>query len=64
MKPSKGTAINLSSYTLDAVYSLLQKGINCAVTPRLTPIEDILAGVEKAVPFLPEERAEEARQRP
>ena len=44
------------------VYSLLQKGLNFAVTPRSTPIEDILAGVEKAVISLPVEMAEEARQ--
>ena len=62
-KPSKETVINQSSHTLDdAVYSLLQKGLNFAVTPCSTPIEDILAGVEKAIQFLPEEKAEEARQ--
>jgi len=32
------------------------------VTPRTLPIEDILAGVEKAVQSLPVEMAEEARQ--
>jgi len=32
------------------------------VTPRTIPIEDILAGVEKAMQFLPVEMAEEARQ--
>jgi len=32
------------------------------VTPRNIPIEDILAGVEKAIQFLPVEMAEEARQ--
>ena len=55
--------INLSSHTLDdAVYWLLQKGLNFTVTPRNTPIEDILAGVEKAIQFLPEEKVEEPRQ--
>jgi len=55
--------INISDQKLhDAVYSLLQKGLNFAVTPRSTPIEDILAGVEKAVLSLPVEMAEEARQ--
>ena len=62
-RPSKGTVVNLSSHTLDdALHSLLQKGFNFAVTPRSTPIEDILAGVEKAIQFLPEETAEEARE--
>ena len=32
------------------------------MTPRTIPIEDILAGVEKAMQFLPVEMAEEARQ--
>jgi len=55
--------INLSDQKLDyAVYSLLQKGLNYAVTPFSTPIEDILAGVEKAELSLPVEMAEEARQ--
>jgi hypothetical protein len=59
----KETVINLSDQKLeDAVYSLLQKGLNFAVTPRSTPIEDTLAGVEKAVISLPVEMAEEARQ--
>jgi hypothetical protein len=58
----KGTVINLSDQKLEnAVYSLLQKGLNFAVTPRSTPIEDTLAGVEKAVLSLPVEMAEEAR---
>ena len=59
----KETVINLSDQKLDdAVYSLLQKGLNLAVTPRSTPNEDILAGVEKAALSLPVEKAEEARQ--
>jgi hypothetical protein len=37
------------------VFSLLQKGLNFAVTPRSTPIEDTLAGVEKAALSLPVE---------
>ena len=62
-KTIKETVINLSDQKLDdAVYSLLQKGLNFAVTPRSTPIEDTLAGVEKAVLSLPVEMAEEARQ--
>jgi len=36
--------------------------VNYAVTPRTTPTEDILAGVEKAVQSLPVEMAEETRQ--
>jgi hypothetical protein len=32
------------------------------VTPQVTPVEDILASVEKAVHKLPVEKAEEARQ--
>ena len=42
--------------------TLLQKCLNYAVTPRSIPIEDILAGVEKAVQSLLVEMAEEARQ--
>ena len=49
-KTTKDMVINLSDQKLeDGVYSLLQKGLNFAVTPRYTPIEDILAAVEKAV---------------
>ena len=59
----KETVINLSDEKLDdAVSSLLHKGFNFAVTPRSTPIEDILTGVEKAILSLPVEKAEEARQ--
>ena len=55
--------INLSDQILDdAVSSLLQKGLNFAVTPQSAPIEDILTGVEKAILSLPVEKAEEARQ--
>jgi hypothetical protein len=46
----------------NAVYSLQQKGLNFAVTPCSAPIEDTLAGVEKAILSLPVEMAEEARQ--
>jgi hypothetical protein len=47
-KTSKETVINQSDQTLDdEVYSLLQKGLNCGVTPCTTPIEDILAGLER-----------------
>jgi hypothetical protein len=57
------TLINLSGQMLDdGVSSLLQKGLNYAVTPCTITIEDILAGVEKAVQSLPVEMAEEARQ--
>jgi hypothetical protein len=60
---TRGTVINLSDQKLDeALSSLLQKGLNSAVTSRSTPIEDILTGVEKAVLSLPAEMAEEARQ--
>jgi hypothetical protein len=62
-KTPRETVINLSVQKLDnAMSSLLQKGLNFTVTPRSTPIEDILAGVEKAVLFLLAEMAEEARQ--
>jgi len=55
--------INLSDQKLDdAVSSLLQKGLNFAVTPQSTPIEDILTSVEKAILSLPVEKVEEARQ--
>jgi hypothetical protein len=54
-RTSKEMAINLSGRTLDeGTQSLLQKGLNYAVTPRVTPIEDILA--------LPVEMAEETTQ--
>ena len=43
-------------------YTLVQKGLNYAVTPHITLTEDILARVEKAIQFLPEEKAKEARQ--
>ena len=62
-KTIKGTVINLSNQELDeGVYSLLQKGLNYAITPRSPPIEDLLTGVEKAVRILPSEMAGEARQ--
>jgi len=62
-KNEKETVINLSDEKLDgAVSSLLHKGLNFAVTPRSTPIEDILTGVENAILSLPVEKAEEARQ--
>jgi hypothetical protein len=63
IETSKETVINLSGRTLDdGVSSLVQKGLNYAVTPRTIPTEDILAGVEKAVQLLPVEMAEEASQ--
>jgi hypothetical protein len=62
-KTTRETVINLTDQKLDnALSSLLQKGLNFAVTPCSSPIEDILAGVEKAVLSLPAEMAEEARQ--
>jgi len=62
-KTTTDTVINLSDQKLeDGAVSLLQKGLNFAVTPRYTPIEDILTGVEKAVRSLPVETAEEATQ--
>jgi len=58
----KNTVINLSNQTLnDGTFSLLQKALNYAVAPRAPPIEEILASIEKAVPALPVEQAEEAR---
>jgi len=42
--------------------SLLHRGLKYTVTPRCITIEDILAGVEKAVQPLPVEMAEEVRQ--
>ena len=60
---SKGTVINLNGQSLDdGLLSLLQKGLNYAITPRNVPIEELLTGVEKAVQALPVESAEEARQ--
>jgi hypothetical protein len=62
-RTSNTTGINLSTQTLDkGTHSELQKGLNYAVTPRVTPVEDILSSVEKAVHSLPVEIAEEARQ--
>ena len=62
-KTSKERVISLSGHTLDdGVSSLLQKGLNDAVTPSTIPIEDILAGVEKALQSLHVEMAEKARQ--
>src|SRR5215469_1292483 len=63
IRKPKDTVINLSGHILDdGLHSLLQKGLNYAVTPRNLPIEDLLTGVEKAVQSLPVESAEEARQ--
>jgi hypothetical protein len=45
----------------DCTHSVLQKRLNYAVTPRITPVEDILASVKKAVHSLPFE-IKEARQ--
>jgi hypothetical protein len=62
-KTIKGTVINLSNQKLDEViYSLLQKGLNYAVTPRTLPNEDLLTGVEKAVRSLPAEMAEASQE--
>jgi len=59
----KETVINLSGQSLDdGLLSLLQKGLNYAITPCNVPIEELLTGVEKAVQALPVESAEEARQ--
>ena len=59
----KNTVINLSNQDLEeGTLSLLQKGLNYAVTPRATPVEDILVGIEKAIQSLPVDKAEEARQ--
>jgi len=61
-KNENETVINFSEEILDdAVSSLLHKGLNFAVTPRSTPIEDILTDVEKAILSLPVEKAEKAR---
>jgi hypothetical protein len=58
----KETAINLSGQSLDyGLLSLLQKGLNYAITPGNVLIEELLTGVEKAVQALPVESAE-ARQ--
>jgi len=61
-KTSKETVVNLSGQTLDdGVTSLLQNGLNHAVTPCTISIEVILAEVEKAMQSLPVEMTE-ARQ--
>jgi len=55
MKNTTDTVINLSDQKLeDGVASLLQKGLNFAVTPRYIPIEDVLAGVEKVSNYKPD----------
>jgi hypothetical protein len=55
-KTSKEIVINLSGQTLDdGVSSLLQKGLNYAVSPCTIPIE---VEVERAVQSLPVEMAE------
>jgi len=60
---TKGTVINLSGQILDdGLISLLQKGLNYAITPRNIPIEEVITGVERAVHALPVESAEEARK--
>jgi hypothetical protein len=47
-KTSRETAINLNDQTPDdEAYSLLKKGLNYAVSPCTTPIEDILAGLKR-----------------
>jgi hypothetical protein len=57
------TVIKLSELTLDeGLPSLLQKGLNYAVTQRAIPMEDILTGVEKAENSLPVEKGKEARK--
>jgi hypothetical protein len=62
-RTSNTSVINLSSQTLDeGTHSVLQKGLNYAVTPQVTPVKDILASVENAVHSPPVEIAEEARQ--
>jgi hypothetical protein len=62
-KTSKEMVINLGGQTLDdGLSSLLQKGLNYAVPSRIIPIQDTLAGVEKAVQSLHVEMAEEVRQ--
>ena len=54
-KKTTDTVINLSDQKLeDGVASLLQKGLNFAVTPRYIPIEDVLAGVEKVSNYKPD----------
>jgi hypothetical protein len=54
------TVINLSEQTLDeGLSSLLQKGLNYAVTPRAISMEDSLTGVEKAIKLLPVEKQKE-----
>jgi hypothetical protein len=55
-KTTKEMVVNLSGQMLDdRVSSLLQKGLNYAVTPRTIPIE---AEVERAVQSLPVEMVE------
>ena len=57
---TKGTVINLSGQILDdGLISLLQKGLNYAITPHNVHIEEVITGVERAVHALPVESAEE-----
>jgi len=58
------SVINLSGPTLhDGLHSLLQKGLNYAVTPCNVRIEDLLTRVQKAVQYLPVESAEARQER-
>jgi hypothetical protein len=60
---TEDTVINLTNQTLDeGLLSLLQKGLNFAISPGAIPIEDTLASVEKTLHELPVEIAEEIRQ--
>jgi hypothetical protein len=60
---NRKTVTDLSNMPLeDAAYSILNKGMNSAVTLAVVPTEDILCGVAKAIGVLPEETAEEVGQ--
>ncbi|XP_072380766.1 uncharacterized protein [Diabrotica undecimpunctata] len=56
------TVVNLSDKVLTpAETSLLAKGVNFAIAPKVTPKEDIIANIESAIRNLPIEKAEEIR---
>lgn len=53
------TIVNLSSKTpAKEMSTVLEKGLNFAITPRSVPIMEIICGVEAAVNDLPPTKAE------
>jgi hypothetical protein len=58
----KNTVINLSDRQLNKEEtSVLSKGGNFAISPKMIPVEDIISSIEAAIQTLPETTAEEIR---